>query len=232
MLPNPKLVKEPVLWGRGEVSSFENIQVEIRVGNVRKIGPRRISGPLSFCMAMGRWIFAPKKDVVEFVSSGTMNHTGNVDWEIGPDGEESMSKRIVLILEECRISREVWGSWLMADGFHVLSTADQRVALGWVRRFRPAFVIANTQLVPIDGFQFCRLLRNHRDTQSIPVALVSESWEKMGRVRAELSGAVVLLESELNRSHFLDVLYDHLLIEEETTGTARERHTYLSLHIY
>ncbi|MDP7035354.1 MAG: response regulator [Planctomycetota bacterium] len=139
-----------------------------------------------------------------------------------------MSKRIVLILEECRILREEWRSWLMADGFHVLSTSDQRVALSWVKRFRPAFVIANTRLAPIDGFQFCRLLRNHRDTQSIPVALVSEDWEKRGRVRAELSGAVAVLQSGLNRHHFLDEIYDHLLIEEETTGTARERRTFLS----
>lgn len=81
----------------------------------------------------------------------------------------SPSARTVLIVDDYPDALDVWGLYLRAAGFNVLTAADGREALDRATREKPDAIVMDLELPGKSGYEVARDLRTRSDTQQIPL---------------------------------------------------------------
>ncbi len=93
----------------------------------------------------------------------------------------SAPKRILVVEDEEDIVRLITFH-LEKEGYRVLSTGSGREALQLARQQSPNLVILDIMLPEMDGLEVCRRLRAGKDTESIPIMILSAKKEELDRV--------------------------------------------------
>jgi two-component system alkaline phosphatase synthesis response regulator PhoP len=83
-----------------------------------------------------------------------------------------MPQRILICDDEPHILHAV-SFKLSAGGFDVIQAHNGREAIEWVESHNPDFVITDYQMPEIDGFEFCRYLRNRPETADVPIVMLT-----------------------------------------------------------
>ncbi|HOW90315.1 MAG TPA: response regulator transcription factor, partial [Elusimicrobiales bacterium] len=83
-----------------------------------------------------------------------------------------MQKKI-LIVDDDKDLLDVLGRYLRDHGFSTTAARDGAEGLAVIKDFRPDVVITDAQMPGMDGFAFCRKLRENRASASIPVIIMS-----------------------------------------------------------
>jgi two-component system, OmpR family, phosphate regulon response regulator PhoB len=96
-----------------------------------------------------------------------------------PVGEPTALARTVLVADDEPMVREVVARYLQLDGFRVHEAADGDAALGWLAGHRPDLVVLDIMLPGADGLT---VLRRLRETDGIPVILLTARAEELDRV--------------------------------------------------
>ncbi|GAB4357181.1 MAG: sigma-54 dependent transcriptional regulator [Immundisolibacter sp.] len=102
-----------------------------------------------------------------------------------------MSHAAVMVVEDDPALREALCDTLDLAGYRSLAAADGQAALAMLERERPALVVSDVQMQPMDGNALLRALRRHRP--DLPVVLMT-AFGTIGRaVQAVRDGAVEYL---------------------------------------
>ncbi len=86
--------------------------------------------------------------------------------------------RRVLIIDDSLTSRTVQQAIVQEAGFDVSTAQDATEGMQKVRAERPDLVLLDVMMPGVDGFTACRALRDHRDTQHLPIILVTSQRQE------------------------------------------------------
>jgi two-component system cell cycle response regulator DivK len=96
----------------------------------------------------------------------------------GHDGPEQAppqprARRLVLLVDDCQDTRELYAEYLELSGFDVKEAEDGIVAIDEAVRVRPDVIVMDMSLPKMDGREAARQLRADERTRSIPLVMIS-----------------------------------------------------------
>jgi CheY-like chemotaxis protein len=97
--------------------------------------------------------------------------------------------RTVLIADEDSAFRKYLAMPLAAQGFTIYEAADGAAAWQIAVQNRPWMILADISMPEVDGFEFCRRVRNHPLLARVPLLFISGSDKYKERYRALQIGA-------------------------------------------
>jgi CheY-like chemotaxis protein/signal recognition particle receptor subunit beta len=97
--------------------------------------------------------------------------------------------RTVLIADEDAAFRKYLAMPLAAQGFTIYEAADGSAAWQLAVQNRPWMILADISMPEVDGFEFCRRVRNHSLLSRMPILFISGSDKYKERYRALQIGA-------------------------------------------
>jgi two-component system cell cycle response regulator DivK len=100
---------------------------------------------------------------------------------------------LALLVDRDPDSRQLYAEFLKHAAYQVEQAEDGREALAKAISQRPHVIITETQLPGIDGYRLCELLRADASTQATPIIIVTGDAYPPDVLRAERSGADVVL---------------------------------------
>jgi two-component system cell cycle response regulator DivK len=87
---------------------------------------------------------------------------------------QSLGERpLILIVEDDLGTRLLYREYLGHCGFRTVDAHNGRQALEKARELRPDAVVTDLAVPGLDGFEFCRALRESVDTSAIPILAVT-----------------------------------------------------------
>jgi two-component system, chemotaxis family, response regulator PixH len=111
-----------------------------------------------------------------------------------------------LIVEDVQSDRMILSTYLEAAGFQVATAISGEDALAHLSDRQPDIIFLDIVLPGRSGFEICRAIKSHADTQKIPVVMCSTKTSDMDRFWGLKQGADQYLSKPLNREELLDTL--------------------------
>ena len=106
-----------------------------------------------------------------------------------PDGISSLSKPLVLVVEDEAALATMLRYNLEKQGFRVEEAADGQEALTRIAETQPDLVLLDWMLPQMSGLEVCRQIRRRSATRDLPVIMVTARTEDQDAVRGLNTGA-------------------------------------------
>ena len=100
-----------------------------------------------------------------------------------------MTARQILIVEDERPIREMIAFGLRRGGFEVREAADVSAARASIADRRPDLVLVDWMLPEMSGLEFTRALKRDKETQEVPVIMLTARAEEQDKISGLDSGA-------------------------------------------
>jgi two-component system, chemotaxis family, response regulator PixG len=96
------------------------------------------------------------------------------------------------------------------ESFAVSTISDPIKALMQIVRLKPDLILLDVKMSGIDGYELCRLLRNHSFFKITPIIMVTGNTGIIDRVKARVVGASGYLTKPFSQSDLLKIVFRHL----------------------
>jgi CheY-like chemotaxis protein len=90
-----------------------------------------------------------------------------------PARSQSRDRRLVLLVDDCQDTRELYAEYLELSGFDVKEAGDGIVALDQAVQVHPDIIVMDMSLPRLDGCEAARQLRADVRTRAIPLVMIS-----------------------------------------------------------
>jgi two-component system phosphate regulon response regulator PhoB len=118
-----------------------------------------------------------------------MTQSQPVQGNIMADGPSSLSKPLVLVVEDEAALATMLRYNLEKQGFRVEEAADGQEALTRIAEVQPDLVLLDWMLPSMSGIEVCRQIRRRASTRDLPVIMVTARTEDQDAVRGLNTGA-------------------------------------------
>ena len=98
----------------------------------------------------------------------------------------------------------------ISDYRKILEEQTTIKALMQIVRLKPDLILLDVNMAGIDGYELCRLLRNHSLFKNTPIVMVTGNKGIIDRVRAKFVGASGYLTKPFTQSDLLKMVFRHL----------------------
>ena len=95
----------------------------------------------------------------------------------------------VLLVEDDKSLREIYGVRLLAEGYDIVSAGDGEEALAMAIKEKPTLIISDVMMPKISGFDMLDILRSTTETRNIKVIMMTALSSEDQRTRGEQLGA-------------------------------------------
>lgn len=95
----------------------------------------------------------------------------------------------ILLVEDDKSLREIYGVRLLAEGYDIISAGDGEAALAMAIKDRPALIVSDVMMPKISGFDMLDILRSTTETKNIKVIMMTALSSDDQRQRGEDLGA-------------------------------------------
>ena len=95
----------------------------------------------------------------------------------------------ILLVEDDKSLREIYGVRLLAEGYDIVSAGDGEEALAMAIKDRPSLIISDVMMPKISGFDMLDILRSTTETKDIKVIMMTALSSEDQRARGEQLGA-------------------------------------------
>jgi len=95
----------------------------------------------------------------------------------------------ILLVEDDKSLREIYGVRLLAEGYDIVSAGDGEEALAMAIKERPELIVSDVMMPKISGFDMLDILRSTTETKSIKVIMMTALSSEDQRARGEALGA-------------------------------------------
>lgn len=120
-----------------------------------------------------------------------------------------MGRRVVLVVDDDALTRDVVGAMLELDEVEIHAAHDGDSALKQAAELRPDLVLLDVSMPGVDGFEVCRRLR----TDGVPrVVMLTGHADAASRKAAAEAGAVAYLVKPFSASEL------YAVVEQEAAG--------------
>src|SRR5262245_31870918 len=103
--------------------------------------------------------------------------------------EDSPMKRKALVVEDEKELGEILGEHLRRWGYEPTLLNEGKPVVPWVRENQPSVILLDIMLPDIDGFSICETLKLERETNLIPIIMVTVLAGQEDRVKGLQVGA-------------------------------------------
>ncbi|WP_298976262.1 response regulator [uncultured Thermosynechococcus sp.] len=117
--------------------------------------------------------------------------------------------RIVCIDDSPAMLNEI-KRFLADDAFEVIALNDSVKALMEVMRLNPDLILLDVGMPNIDGYKFCKVIRNHERFKSVPIIMVTGNTGLIDRDRARLVGATDYMTKPFTQEALLKMVFRYL----------------------
>src|SRR6476661_10796931 len=131
--------------------------------------------------------------------------------------EHNMTK--IMLVEDDKSLREIYGVRLLAEGYDIVSAGDGEEALAMAIKERPVLIITDVMMPRISGFDMLDILRSTTETKNIKVIMMTALSSEEQRQRGEALGADrYLVKSQVGIEDVVRVV--HEVLEDTPAGAA------------
>lgn len=117
----------------------------------------------------------------------------------------------ILLVEDDKSLREIYGVRLMAEGFEIVSAGDGEEALAMAIKERPNLIISDVMMPKISGFDMLDILRSTTETKDVKVIMMTALSSDDQRARGEALGADrYLVKSQVGIEDVVRTVHDVL----------------------
>lgn len=95
----------------------------------------------------------------------------------------------ILLVEDDKNLREIYGVRLLAEGYDIVSAGDGEEALAMAIKERPQLIVSDVMMPKISGFDMLDILRSTTETKDIKVIIMTALSSEEQRTRGESLGA-------------------------------------------
>lgn len=95
----------------------------------------------------------------------------------------------ILLVEDDKSLREIYGVRLLAEGYDIVSAGDGEEALAMAIKERPQLIVSDVMMPKISGFDMLDILRSTTETKNIKVIMMTALSSEDQRARGEALGA-------------------------------------------
>lgn len=95
----------------------------------------------------------------------------------------------ILLVEDDKSLREIYGVRLLAEGYDIISAGDGEEALAMAIKDRPSLIVSDVMMPKISGFDMLDILRSTTETRDIKVIMMTALSSEDQRQRGESLGA-------------------------------------------
>ncbi|MEH2399973.1 response regulator [Nostoc sp.] len=117
--------------------------------------------------------------------------------------------KIVSVDDSPTILKEI-SHFLENENFSVVTINDPLKAVMSIIRHKPDLILLDLNMVGIDGYELCRIIRNNSVFQNTPIIFVTGSKGIVDKVKAKLVGASGYLTKPFSRAELLKTVFMHL----------------------
>lgn len=124
----------------------------------------------------------------------------------------------ILLVEDDKSLREIYGVRLMAEGYEIVSAGDGEEALAMAIKERPDLIVSDVMMPKISGFDMLDILRSTTETKDVKVIMMTALSSDDQRARGESLGADrYLVKSQVGIEDVVRTVHDVL---GDSIGTA------------
>ena len=122
-----------------------------------------------------------------------------------------IKKTQILLVEDDKSLREIYGVRLFAEGYDIVSAGDGEEALAMAIKERPQLVLSDVMMPKISGFDVLDILRNTNETAGIHVIMLTALSQPKDKERAKSLGVDdYLVKSQVVIGDVIDRVRYHL----------------------
>ncbi|HEX8389897.1 MAG TPA: response regulator [Candidatus Saccharimonadales bacterium] len=122
-----------------------------------------------------------------------------------------MAKTRIMLVEDDKSLREIYGVRLFAEGYDIVSAGDGEEALAMAIKERPQLIVTDVMMPKISGFDMLDILRSTTETKNIKVIMMTALSSEEQRVRGESLGADrYLVKSQVGIEDVVRVVHEVL----------------------
>jgi twitching motility two-component system response regulator PilG len=96
------------------------------------------------------------------------------------------------------------------QAFKVVTINDSVKALMDVMRIQPDLILLDVGMPTIDGYKFCKVIRNHAQFKHTPIIMVTGNTGLIDRAKAKLVGATDYMTKPFTQSELLKMVFQYL----------------------
>ncbi|HIK48230.1 response regulator [Thermosynechococcus sp. M55_K2018_012] len=122
---------------------------------------------------------------------------------------QNRTYRIVCIDDSPTMLNEI-KRFLADDAFEVITLNDSVKALMEVMRLNPDLILLDVGMPNIDGYKFCKVIRNHERFKSVPIIMVTGNTGLIDRAKARLVGATDYMTKPFTQAELLKMVFQYL----------------------
>lgn len=117
----------------------------------------------------------------------------------------------ILLVEDDKSLREIYGVRLMAEGYEIISAGDGEEALAMAIKERPMLIVSDVMMPKISGFDMLDILRSTTETKDVKVIMMTALSSDDQRARGEALGADrYLVKSQVGIEDVVRTVHDVL----------------------
>lgn len=117
----------------------------------------------------------------------------------------------ILLVEDDKSLREIYGVRLLAEGYDIVSAGDGEEALARAIKERPQLILSDVMMPKISGFDMLDILRSTTETRGIKVIIMTALSSDEQRLRGEQLGADrYLVKSQVGIEDVVRVVHEVL----------------------
>lgn len=125
----------------------------------------------------------------------------------------------ILLVEDDKSLREIYGVRLLAEGYDIVSAGDGEEALAMAIKEKPTLIISDVMMPKISGFDMLDILRSTTETRDIKVIMMTALSSDDQRSRGEQLGADrYLVKSQVGIEDVVRTV--HEVLSDNTAGAA------------
>ncbi|MEH1940193.1 MAG: response regulator [Nostoc sp.] len=118
-------------------------------------------------------------------------------------------QKIVSVDDSPTILKEI-SYFLENENFSVVTINDPLKAVLSIIRHKPDLILLDLNMLGIDGYELCRIIRNNSIFKHTPIIFVTGSKGIIDKVKAKLVGASGYLTKPFTRTELLKIVFMHL----------------------
>ena len=125
----------------------------------------------------------------------------------------------IMLVEDDKSLREIYGVRLLAEGYDIVSAGDGEEALAMAIKERPSLIVSDVMMPKISGFDMLDILRSTTETKDVKVIMMTALSSEEQRKRGESLGADrYLVKSQVGIEDVVRVV--HEVLGDGIGGTA------------
>ena len=127
-------------------------------------------------------------------------------------------KKKIIIVDDDKAVLESLEKLLVLSGFEALSTQDSREAVSKIKSFKPSIILLDLLMPHLGGLEICEILNADKDTQGIPIIVLSALDKEADIKKAYYLGVVDYITKPYDFQDLLRKINKAVFYKDERPG--------------